>query len=143
MPRGDGTGPLGLGPMTGRAAGYCAGYPVPGYMNPIPGRGYFGWWRGGFGRGGGRGWRHWYYATGLPGWVRASMGYPAFGGWVNPALYTSGLYPLGAEITPKEEMDILKSQAEILKKQLEDIQSQIETLKKVEKSQKQEEKKDE
>jgi len=26
MPRGDGTGPWGLGPMTGRAAGYCAGY---------------------------------------------------------------------------------------------------------------------
>jgi len=35
MPRGDGTGPAGLGPMTGRAAGFCAGYPVPGYMNPV------------------------------------------------------------------------------------------------------------
>ena len=33
MPRGDGTGPGGMGPMTGRAAGYCAGYAVPGYMN--------------------------------------------------------------------------------------------------------------
>jgi len=42
MPAGDGTGPLGFGPMTGRAAGYCAGYPVPGYMNPIPGRGFLG-----------------------------------------------------------------------------------------------------
>ena len=40
MPRGDGTGPMGMGPMTGRAAGFCAGYPVPGYMNPIPGRGW-------------------------------------------------------------------------------------------------------
>jgi len=39
MPAGDRTGPLGLGPITGRAAGYCAGYPVPGYANPIPGRG--------------------------------------------------------------------------------------------------------
>ena len=38
MPGGDGTGPMGLGPMTGRAAGYCAGYPAPGFMNPIPGR---------------------------------------------------------------------------------------------------------
>jgi len=62
MPRGDRTGPWGLGPMTGRAAGYCAGYPVPGYMNPIPGYGR-GWGRGfgrgrgrGFGRGFGRGW---------------------------------------------------------------------------------------
>jgi hypothetical protein len=39
MPRGDGTGPAGMGPMTGRAAGYCAGYGVPGFMNPAPGRG--------------------------------------------------------------------------------------------------------
>lgn len=30
MPAGDGTGPMGLGPMTGRAAGYCAGYPRTG-----------------------------------------------------------------------------------------------------------------
>lgn len=33
MPRGDGTGPAGNGPMTGRAAGYCAGNNQPGYMN--------------------------------------------------------------------------------------------------------------
>jgi len=122
MPRGDGTGPMGLGPMTGRKAGYCAGFPVPGYMNPVSaGRGYFGWGRGFFGRGGGRGWRNWYYATGLPGWARASMGYPAFG----------GVYPYGAEITPKQEADILKNQADILKKQLEDIQSRIEALEKI------------
>jgi len=63
MPRGDGTGPMGMGPMTGRAAGYCAGYGAPGFMNPIPGRGFagrgigfgFGRGRGGYGRGMGRG----------------------------------------------------------------------------------------
>jgi hypothetical protein len=38
MPLGDRTGPLGLGPRTGRGLGYCAGYGVPGYLNPI-GRG--------------------------------------------------------------------------------------------------------
>lgn len=38
MPAGDGTGPMGFGPMTGRAAGYCVGYPVPGFMNPFGGR---------------------------------------------------------------------------------------------------------
>ena len=43
MPLGDGTGPAGLGPMTGRAAGFCAGFQVPGYMNPGFGRG-FGYW---------------------------------------------------------------------------------------------------
>ncbi len=37
MPFGDGTGPMGFGPMTGRAAGYCAGYPAPGSMNPMVG----------------------------------------------------------------------------------------------------------
>ena len=43
MPFGDGTGPAGMGPMTGRAAGFCAGYPVPGYMNPAGGRaGFYG-----------------------------------------------------------------------------------------------------
>jgi len=41
MPFGDGTGPLGLGPMTGRGMGYCAGHRRPGFMNPG-----FGWrWR--------------------------------------------------------------------------------------------------
>jgi hypothetical protein len=38
MPRGDRTGPGGMGPMTGRGAGYCAGYDVPGYVNAAPGR---------------------------------------------------------------------------------------------------------
>ena len=38
MPFGNGTGPAGMGPMTGRAAGFCAGYPMPGYMNPVVGR---------------------------------------------------------------------------------------------------------
>ncbi|MBP7089194.1 MAG: DUF5320 domain-containing protein [Candidatus Omnitrophica bacterium] len=131
MPRGDGTGPMGLGPMTGRAAGYCAGYSVPGYVNPIFGRG-----RGFFGRGSGRGrgFRNWYYATGLPGWARGGYGYPAFDAGVNP--YS---YPYGAEITPKQEADILKNEAIALKEQLEDIQSRIETL---EKAQSQENKKE-
>jgi len=45
MPRGDGTGPNGRGSMTGRGMGFCAGFNVPGFMNP------------GFGRGFGRGFR--------------------------------------------------------------------------------------
>ena len=119
MPLGDRTGPLGLGPMTGRGAGYCAGYPVPGYLNPIPGRGWFGWGRGWFGRG--RGWRHWYWATGLPGWARAWIGYPAFEAWP---------YPYPASITPKEELASLQDQAEILRRKLEEVNRRIETLEK-------------
>ncbi len=48
MPGGDGTGPLGLGPGTGRRAGYCGGFGVPGYANPAPPPWYGrrGWWWG-------------------------------------------------------------------------------------------------
>ena len=53
MPRGDGTGPAGLGPLTGRRAGFCAGYDVPGFVNPITNLGF----GRGFGRGRGFGFR--------------------------------------------------------------------------------------
>lgn len=61
MPRGDGTGPMGMGRMTGRGAGFCNGFAVGGYANPTG----FGC---GFGRG--RGFRRMYNATGLPAWVQ-------------------------------------------------------------------------
>ena len=48
MPRGDRTGPMGAGPMTGRAAGFCAGRGTTGYAG-------FGGGGRGFGRGGGWG----------------------------------------------------------------------------------------
>jgi len=51
MPGGDRTGPLGRGPMTGRSAGFCAGYQNPGYANPGFGRGLGRGWGRGFGRG--------------------------------------------------------------------------------------------
>ncbi len=61
MPRGDRTGPYGLGPMTGRGAGYCAGYDFAGFENgAYYGAHAFGRGRGfrhggGYGRGFGRG----------------------------------------------------------------------------------------
>jgi hypothetical protein len=70
MPGRDGTGPVGMGPMTGRGAGFCAGYPNPGYANAGGGRGFWGW-----GRGRGRGRRNWFYATGLPFWARWAQGF--------------------------------------------------------------------
>lgn len=51
MPGGDGTGPVGRGPMTGRAMGYCTEHSNPGYLNPVYGRGFDGSWGRGFGRG--------------------------------------------------------------------------------------------
>ena len=122
MPGGDRTGPAGMGPMTGRAAGYCAGYSVPGYMNPIPGRGYYGYGRGFRGRGGGRGWRNWYYATGQPGWLRATSGLPAWGG-------ASSYYPPD-EITPQQETEALKKESEYLKQDLKEIEERIKELEK-------------
>lgn len=53
MPGGDRTGPLGMGPMTGRALGNCTGHANRGRMNYAPERCYGGWGRGG--RWGGRG----------------------------------------------------------------------------------------
>ena len=121
MPRGDGTGPAGMGPMTGRAAGFCAGYSVPGYMNPVGGRGYWGW-----GRGGGWGRRNWYYATGLPGWARAGYGLPAWGGAVNP--YAYGGTPFAPGLSAPQEIDALKGQAEYLEDSLDGIKKRIEEL---------------
>jgi len=128
MPGGDGTGPAGLGPMTGRAAGYCAGYPVPGYMNSIAGRGF------GFGRGWGRG------RGG--GWGRGrGFGWGRGGSWVGAYPYAYGVQnygpaygnPYAPEPTAKEEMDILREQSEGLKQQLQDIQERITTIESAEK----------
>jgi hypothetical protein len=49
MPGGDGTGPAGDGPMTGRAMGFCSGYPEGGYASaPIRGGRRGGRFGGGF-----------------------------------------------------------------------------------------------
>jgi hypothetical protein len=126
MPAGDGTGPRGMGPMTGRGAGYCAGYGAPGYANPMPGWS-FGMGRGrGRGGGWGRGWRNMYYATGLPGWAR--YGYtPA---WGAPPAAAYG--PYGAPPTREQETEFLKSQAEMLKEELDAISQRIAELEKQE-----------
>ena len=46
MPRGDGTGPMGNGPMTGRGAGFCAGVGMPGATSAMGRFGGFGCRRG-------------------------------------------------------------------------------------------------
>jgi hypothetical protein len=64
MPFGDGTGPSGQGPGTGRGAGFCPGLALPGSSNR--GGGFLGG-GGGFGRrGGGRGRRSRQGAFGWP-----------------------------------------------------------------------------
>ncbi|MGD2103921.1 MAG: DUF5320 domain-containing protein [Anaerolineae bacterium] len=112
MPAGDGTGPMGMGPMTGRGAGYCGGYDAPGYANPYP--------RMGMGWGRGRGWRRGYRATGMPYWARHGYGYAP------PAGYA----PYGPPPTTEDEVAHLRTQAEWLRDTLDAITSRIRELEK-------------
>ena len=106
MPRGDGTGPAGMGPMTGRAAGYCAGYPVAGYMNPSGGRLGMGF---GWGRGRGRGYS----------WRRQLVPY---GGGVPYGA------PYDSYYTEEKELDLLQNQGKFLQEQLNDVNKRISEL---------------
>jgi hypothetical protein len=121
MPYGDQTGPAGMGPLTGRGAGYCAGFEQPGYMSPLPGRGA--WFRAGRGtaaRGGGYGYRHWYRATGLPGWQRTWGGYPAGPGapWAPP------------RPEPEQELSALRSQVKFMEESVRQARERIQELEK-------------
>lgn len=112
MPRGDGTGPRGLGPMTGRQAGFCAGYAVPGYVN--------------FGAGwtcrgaGGQGWRNRYYAIGLTGWQHTGIG------WGQAGVPFGA--PIGVPMNRNLELATLKTQADNLTYTLDSIRKRIEML---------------
>lgn len=123
MPRGDRTGPWGAGPMTGRAAGYCAGYPIPGYMNPRLGygRGYGRGWRRSFDRGCGRGFGRGWYA------YPPNVIVPAY-----PQVYP----PATQQPSQEQEVMALESyQKELaaekanLEKEIDDIKTRIEELK--------------
>lgn len=115
MPGGNRTGPKGMGPMTGRAAGYCGGFGMPGYANPASGRGAgIGFGRGRGCAGGRRGWRNMFYATGHPGWMR-------FGGYGAAYDYPA---PYG-KLDPEFEKQALKNQAEALQTELELIKKRL------------------
>ncbi len=67
----------------------------------------------GFGRGfggRGRGWRHMFWATGLPGWMR-------YGGWMAPFAPA-----------PEVEKSVLADQAKALQTRLEEIRSRLAEL---------------
>ena len=119
MPGGDRTGPWGRGSMTGRGAGFRAGYGMPGYANPVPGRGFgmgFGPGFGARGRGfgGGRGWRNWYAASGIPGWMR-------FGGADAP---WSAPDPAREKLDLQDQAEALQSELDEIKKRLSELESE-------------------
>lgn len=103
MPRRNETGPIGMGPRTGRWAGFCAGFAAPGYVNSVD----FGCGFSGF-----RGFRRMFYATGMPGYIR--FGYPAYTG-VNEA--------------SADEKEFLSRQAEFLENQLQQVKKSLSTFK--------------
>ena len=106
MPGFDGTGPRGMGPMTGGGRGYCN----PGGF----GRGY-GFSRG-YGRGYGRGW-------GVPYPVAGQ--YPYYGA---PADVMPGIGPYAPQMSREQELDFLKNEAEAAKEQLEQIDARIKAI---------------
>ncbi len=99
MPGGDRTGPAGMGPMTGRAMGDCAGY-----AGAVGGRGPMG-------RGPGHGWR------------RMGAGSGAFGGARADAVPPAS--PGAAMSSAEQQLDALKAQAEGFGEALAGIRRQI------------------
>ena len=112
MPGFDGTGPRGLGPMTGGGRGFCNPYsrgmgsPYMGYPYGRP----YGWGRGmgrGFGMGRGMGRR-----------FGGQMPFPP-GAWMSP---------FGHPMTLEEEAQSLKDHAQMLKEELNQIDNRISEL---------------
>ena len=111
MPRGDRTGPNGMGPMTGRGVGYCAGYDRPGFANPIN---QFGGGRGfGYGRGNG-------YGRGF-GYGRGYYG----GGYVPNAPYNP---PVNYASNPQDEKTYLENEISALKNEMEAIEKRLKEI---------------
>ncbi len=108
MPGFDGTGPMGRGAVTGGGRGYCGGVESGASAQPMNGRGFRG-------RGRGHGFRNCFYATGLPGWMRAQRGLQAFSGLSNVA-------------SREDEVAVLKDQASYLKDELDAVQSRLQGL---------------
>ena len=109
MPRGDRTGPRGIGPLTGRQMGFCAGYPSPGFLSPGPG---YGMDRGmGFGKGFGRG-----------------MGFGRGRGWSGAGYGGYEAYP-PPQFSKEDEMAYLETQAKEMKEELNQLKARMEELK--------------
>jgi hypothetical protein len=107
MPRGDRTGPFGSGPRSGRGAGYCGGTEAPGFANRRAGAG--------FGPGAGRGWRHWFAATGLPGWLRFEP---------QPDQSSAGDPTSVEKETLSHRMDELQQELELVRKRLDQLRNE-------------------
>ncbi len=105
MPRGDRTGPNGMGSMTGRGAGFCAGNNAPGFTNAGGGR--F------FERGGGFG-----FGRGFRGMMFSNM---PQGRW---NAYPPSPIPYG-QVNPEQELDFMKQEAKAMEDHLQSLNQQM------------------
>ncbi len=97
---GNRTGPLGIGPRTGRGMGFCAGFALPALINPGCGTSYGR--RFGLGRG---------FCRMFP-LMLAPAGLPVYGG----------------NMTGRAEKDYLTKQAEVLEQQLQRVKERLQEL---------------
>ncbi len=116
MPRGDKTGPEGLGPRSGRGLGYCSGYDSPGYTKGVP-RGGRGFGRG-YGRGFGRGF----------GWGRGRRYSPYPDDIYHPNQYP--VYPTEPNIgvNKEEEKHYLENVLQNLENDIKNIKNRLKEL---------------
>lgn len=127
MPRGNGTGRSGMGPMTGRGMGYCAGYDRPGYMNNGGiGAGFGRGLGGGFGLGGGRGFgRGLGFGLGRAFGYRGAYGpYDTYGAYGAPSPAAVGA--AGSDLRKQamqRQADSLEQELQALRSQLRDLDS--------------------
>lgn len=108
MPGGDRTGPRGMGPMTGRGAGYCSGNEVAGWQNSLfvhnPARGRFQRF-GGFSRG-----------RGMGNYARRPLTQP---------VYESGTSPSLNFASAKRELESLEKDKEWICQRIEQLKEQL------------------
>lgn len=105
MPRGDRTGPDGMGPRTGRGMGYCSGYDSPGYTKCGVGGGGRGM---GYGRGFGRG-----------------LGFGRGFGWRAHTPYENA-----PQYTGVDDLQLLKEESKRLNEDLKSINARIREIEK-------------
>jgi hypothetical protein len=99
MPGFDGTGPRGLGPITGGGRGFCAVPLSP--SSPI-------------------------YT--VKGDYPPSYGVPESTPYYGTRLSTAGAVPFASQMTRKQEFDFIKNQAQALRGQLKQIEARIQQL---------------
>lgn len=118
MSHGDRTGPMGQGPRTGRAMGYCSGSDNPGYMTGIPAGATRGAGRGAgrsMSRGAGRGF-----------WCRKFSGFGRGRGFAARDEYPGYYYPAPAQKSVESNVELFENRIRSLKQELETF---IESLK--------------